>query len=86
MVMLCNANNCTNRFVKGSNWKFHKFPLSNNSLCELWIAAVKRENFQPTKWNYLKHFTADDYKYKDSVRLKDDAVPRIFDFPEHLPA
>ena len=45
---------------------------------------MKREIFQPTKWSYLcgKHFTPDDYKYKDYVRLKDDAVPRIFDFPE----
>ena len=33
-----------------------------------------------------KHFSTDDYKYStNSMRwLKDEAVPRIFDFPVHL--
>ena len=87
MVISCSAYNCTNRFLKGSDIKFHKFPLANDSLCKQWVAAMKREHFKPTKWSYLcgKHFSIGDYKYStNSVRLKDDAIPRIFDFPDHL--
>ena len=49
--------------------------------------ASRREHFKPTKWSYLrgKHFNTTDYTYStNSMRLKDEAVPRKFDLPEHL--
>ena len=66
MVISCGAYNCSNRFVKEADIKFHKFPLSNDSLCKQWVAAMRREHFKPTKWIYLcrQHFSIDDYKYQ----------------------
>ena len=86
MVVSCCAYNCSARFEKGNNLKWHKFPLVKESLCKRWLTAMKREDFKPSKWSYLcgKHFVADDYKFSNSARLKDDIVPSIFDFPGHL--
>ena len=63
MVISCIAYKCNNRFEKGSDLKFHKFPLSNHSLCQRWVSAMKREDFQPTEWSYLcgDHFNINDY-------------------------
>ena len=86
MVNSCAAYNCTNRRVKGSGVKFHLFPLKNRELCEKWVVAIKRDNFVPTENSYLcgDHFNASDYKYIDSNKLKDAAVPSKFAFPGHL--
>ena len=76
---------CTNRRVKGSGMKFHRFPLQNKELCAKWIAAMKRDKFIPTENSYLcgDDFIPTDYKYDDSVKLKDNAVPSIFKLSEH---
>ena len=86
MVNSCAAYNCTNRRVKGSGVKFHVFPLKNRELCEKWVVAIKRDHFVPTEHSYLcgDHFNASDYKYIDSNKLKDAAVPSKFAFPGHL--
>ena len=31
-----------------------------------------------------EHFTKDDYLFTDSKKLKDGAIPSIFNFPSHL--
>ena len=47
---------------------------------------MKRDKFIPTKNSYLcgGHFIASDYKYVDSIKLNDNAVPSIFKLPEHF--
>lgn len=54
-----------------------------------WIQAVKRKDFVPKKSTKLcsKHFKPSDYVpavVSGNLRLKKDAVPTVFDFPEHL--
>ena len=46
---------------------------------------MKRDKFLPTENSYLcgNHFIPTHYKYVDSVKLKDNAVPSIFKLPEH---
>ena len=86
MVNSCSAYGCSNKRQKGSGLIFHQFPLKNKELNSRWIAAVKREGFVPTANSFLcgKHFVRTDYKWSDSNRLKDNAIPTIFNFPEHL--
>lgn len=55
----------------------------------MWINAVKRENWNPTKYSKLcsDHFTSEDYldrPISNIALLKPDAVPSIFNFPKHL--
>ena len=47
---------------------------------------MKREKCIQTEKRYLcrDHFIPTDYKYVDSVKLKDNAVPSIFKLPEHM--
>ena len=68
MINSCAAYDCTNRRVKGSSMKFHRFPLQNKELCAKWIAAMKRDQFIPTENSHLcgDHFIATNYKYVDS--------------------
>ena len=73
VVLRCDAYDCTNRRVKGSCMKFNRFPLQNKELCAKWITAIKRGD----------QFISTDYKYVDSVKLKDNTVPSIFKLHEH---
>ncbi len=72
-----------------------RFPLNNPSLLQKWLLAMRREKWNPTKTAYIcsQHFLASDYNYPPSLTqavslkrkyLKFDAVPSIFDFPDHL--
>lgn len=59
-----------------------RFP-ANPDLRKKWIEAVKRRNFEPTRNTRLceKHFTPESYiHFIRKKRLKEDAVPEIFDF------
>ncbi|VEN52661.1 unnamed protein product [Callosobruchus maculatus] len=84
MVNSCSAFNCTARYIKGGNLKFHCFP-KDAALREKWIRAVRRKDFEPGSRAVLcsKHFEDSDYvqTVMDTKRLKKDAVPSIFDFP-----
>ena len=74
----------------------YRFPSNNPELHKKWIIATKRDNWTPSKSAVLceKHFKPSDYFCNDielpsnlcvkRKRLKPDAVPSIFDFPEHL--
>ena len=86
MAISCSAYNCTNRHAKESMLKFHHFPVKNIELCKRWVTATKRDNFVPTINHYLcsEHFTADDYVFSNSKRLKENSVPSAFNFPAHL--
>ncbi|XP_067217203.1 THAP domain-containing protein 1-like [Linepithema humile] len=60
-----------------------RFPLNRPEILQMWIDAIGREGFQPTK-NYLicsAHFKVEDYMDRPStsgVRLKNFTVPSIF--------
>lgn len=92
MVRSCAAFNCTitngSKDEDGNNITFHRFPLTNDYLNRKWIAATRRENFQPTANHLLcsLHFEENYYmeNYVNRRQLKDEAVPTIFGFPLHL--
>ena len=75
---------CGNKRITGNGITFHQFPIDKINLCKQRVVATKLHNFKPNKSHYLcsKHFLPEDYKFANSTRLKDVAVPSIFNFPE----
>ena len=89
MVISCSAYGCQNRKTTNSSLFFHRFPLKNESKLALWLSAVRRENWTPTKYSYLcsDHFTQSDYLPPDSAGrhlLKSTAVHSVFNYPDYL--
>ncbi|KAM3600440.1 uncharacterized protein V6R79_023576 [Siganus canaliculatus] len=83
MVQTCSAYGCKNRYHKEKDISFHKFPLARPDICGKWVAAMRRNNFKPTKYSNIcsQHFTRDCFKTECNNRvLKDNAVPSLFTF------
>ncbi|XP_048874704.1 THAP domain-containing protein 1 isoform X1 [Brienomyrus brachyistius] len=81
MVQSCSAYGCKNRYHKDKNISFHKFPLARPDICGKWVAAMRRNNFKPTKYSNIcsQHFTKDCFKQECNNRvLKENAVPSLF--------
>ncbi|GBN06109.1 hypothetical protein AVEN_99795-1 [Araneus ventricosus] len=84
----CVAFNCTNRCSKKiPGLTFHSFP-KDETRRQLWVKAVRRENWESSKFSKLCsiHFPEEmiDRTSLSCVRLRDNAVPSLFDFPSHL--
>ena len=86
MPVSCSAYGCSNHHFKETNIIFHRFPLKDKELCQKWVIATKRDGFVPTEASYIcsDHFTKDNYLFSNSKRLKQNNVPSVFNFPEHL--
>nr|XP_046230519.1 THAP domain-containing protein 1 [Scatophagus argus] len=83
MVQTCSAYGCKNRYHKDKDISFHKFPLARPDICGKWVAAMRRNNFKPTKYSNIcsQHFTKDCFKTECNNRvLKENAVPSLFTF------
>ncbi|KAF0031916.1 THAP domain-containing protein 1 isoform X2 [Scophthalmus maximus] len=83
MVQTCSAYGCKNRYHKEKDISFHKFPLARPDVCGKWVAAMRRNNFKPTKYSNIcsQHFTRDCFKTECNNRvLKENAVPSLFTF------
>ncbi|XP_041816848.1 THAP domain-containing protein 1 [Chelmon rostratus] len=83
MVQTCSAYGCKNRYHKDKDISFHKFPLARPDVCGKWVAAMRRNNFKPTKYSNIcsQHFTKDCFKRECNNRvLKENAVPSLFTF------
>ena len=76
MVKSCCAPGCENRWFKGTALSFYRFP-SDQKKRAMWVAAVKRERWEPTEHSWLcsAHFVSGS-KSKDP--LSPDYVPSIF--------
>ena len=61
---------------------FHCFPVDKIDLCKKWVIATRLINFAPTKNHVIcsNHFCKEDYRHVGSKKLKDDAVPSVFEF------
>lgn len=60
-----------------------RFPLARPDVCGKWVAAMRRNNFKPTKYSNIcsQHFTKDCFKRECNNRvLKENAVPSLFTF------
>jgi len=61
--------------------------LSNVGLNRQWLINMRRDKFTPVKSSRLcsEHFTEECFdRTGQTVRLRDNAVPTVFQFPEHL--
>ncbi|XP_029469107.1 THAP domain-containing protein 2 [Rhinatrema bivittatum] len=86
MPTSCAAFDCTSVWKKDSNISFHRFPLQAERR-KRWIQQVNRQNFSPSLHTFLcsKHFEDSCFdRTGQTVRLRHDAVPTLFDFPAHL--
>ncbi|XP_068580462.1 piggyBac transposable element-derived protein 5-like [Cebidichthys violaceus] len=81
MPVICAAIGCNNKFVKGSEIRFYRFPLSKPQLSGKWVHSLGMKNFIPTANTCLcsEHFRADCFRdYNGKQFLREDAVPTIF--------
>lgn len=68
---------------------FFRFPFKRPEILQLWVKAIRRENWKPTKSSKLcsNHFISSDFIPRQMSKmklLKPDAVPSVFNFPKHL--
>uniref|UniRef100_A0A3B3I734 ADP-ribosylation factor-like 14 effector protein n=1 Tax=Oryzias latipes TaxID=8090 RepID=A0A3B3I734_ORYLA len=81
MPVICAAAGCNNKFVKGSEIRFYRFPLSKPQLASKWVQSLGMKNFIPTSNTCLcsEHFRNDCFRdYNGKQFLREDAVPTIF--------
>ncbi|CAG5859741.1 unnamed protein product, partial [Menidia menidia] len=81
MPVICAATGCNNKFVKGSEIRFYRFPLSKPQLASKWVQSLGMKNFIPTANTCLcsEHFRTDCFRdYNGKQFLREDAVPTIF--------
>ena len=78
MVKSCCAVGCTNRHYKGCGLSFYRFP-TDSYRRNKWIAAIKRENWQPKEhsWICSAYFVS---RKKSDDRLSPDFVPSVFSY------
>ena len=86
-IVRCVALNCGNRRIAGASAvpgiTFHCFPHRDKVLVRRWEIATKIDKFRALPNDVLcsNHFSRECYKYTGSSKLKEDAVPDIFSFP-----
>lgn len=81
MPVICAAVGCNNKFVKGSEIRFYRFPLSKPQLASKWVHSLGLRNFIPTPNTCLcsEHFRPDCFRdYNGKQFLREDAVPTLF--------
>ncbi|CAH0722941.1 unnamed protein product, partial [Brenthis ino] len=83
--MACVAYGCNSHSSKKSqdnpNVTFHRFPVDHNER-KLWIKALRRDNWEPTKYSRLcsKHFAPECYIQGSKRKtLRTGAVPTKFE-------
>ncbi|XP_045468058.1 THAP domain-containing protein 3-like isoform X3 [Harmonia axyridis] len=88
MVYSCVAIGCKNE-QDYRRLSFHGFPFKRPHIFKLWIEAVGRGNWTPTKYSKLcsEHFLPTDYIDNSGGRsrtLEPDAVPSIFPYHKQV--
>ncbi|XP_005097052.1 zinc finger protein 585B [Aplysia californica] len=79
----CVAWGCSNRQKTGDGRKFHRFP-KDALRRKKWKAALKRDAFEATDHSRICSDHFEKESYNQSGRLKDTAVPTIFNFPDNM--
>lgn len=81
MPVICAAIGCNNKFIKGSEIRFYRFPLSKPQLASKWVHSLGLKNFIPTPNTCLcsEHFRTDCFRdYNGKQFLREDAVPTLY--------
>ena len=87
----CAAYGCGNTPAGNPNLSFHAFPRNNEERLKVWVSAVKRKNWTPSKYAVLcsEHLKRDTFRRPPGVvgraLLKKDAIPTIFRSFPHYP-
>ncbi|XP_043931773.1 THAP domain-containing protein 2-like [Protopterus annectens] len=95
MPVSCAAYGCNSRNTLESRQQgvtFHRFPLSNKPLLQEWRLAMKRSKHNGELWMpspYQRicslHFEKQSFDETGQTRrLRSNAVPSIFNFPDHF--
>ena len=90
------APGCTKFYYKDSTVHYHRLPLNNKPVLKQWIQKMKLKDPPVNKYSRVcgAHFLDEDYITKGSFhdgiftqektsRLKDTAVPTVFDFSKY---
>uniref|UniRef100_UPI00358F78C1 THAP domain-containing protein 3-like n=1 Tax=Myxine glutinosa TaxID=7769 RepID=UPI00358F78C1 len=86
----CVAYGCMNRDerkLRRTGVTFHRFPHCDSDRFHRWVINVKRDKWTPSARSRLcsTHFKEECFdRSGQTVRLKGDAVPTIFAFPDHM--
>ncbi|XP_075051117.1 THAP domain-containing protein 2-like [Mixophyes fleayi] len=86
MPTTCAAFGCSNNSKRDDRVTFHRFP-SNPERRKQWVNLCNRENFFPGLHTFLcaKHFEESCFdRTGQTVRLRANAVPTIFIYPDHM--
>ncbi|XP_053310879.1 THAP domain-containing protein 2-like [Spea bombifrons] len=86
MPTTCAASGCNSNSKKDNRVTFHRFP-SNIKRRTEWLKYVNRDNFVPGLHTFLcsKHFEETYFdRTGQTVRLRANAVPTIFIYPNHM--
>lgn len=82
MPKYCSVPNCRNDSESGDERKsFYKLPLHDPIRLQQWLRSMRRENYTPTRHQYIchEHFDPSCFKMRCGVRcLESDAVPTFF--------
>ncbi|KAM4566174.1 THAP domain-containing protein 5-like [Odontesthes bonariensis] len=82
MPKYCSVPNCKNDSGNGGDRKsFYKFPLQEPVRLQEWLRNVGRENWTPSRHQYIchEHFAPSCFKVRWGIRyLENDAVPTVF--------
>ncbi|XP_062387769.1 uncharacterized protein zgc:153292 [Sardina pilchardus] len=84
----CSAYNCKNRSEKGlPGVSFHRFPIKDPKRLKEWTRRTRWKNWTPKSSSYLcsDHFERHFFvRSGHGYRLRDTALPTIFNFPDNV--
>ncbi|XP_068124674.1 THAP domain-containing protein 2-like [Hyperolius riggenbachi] len=86
MPTTCAAFGCSNNSKRDSHVTFHRLP-SHPERRRQWLDLLNRENFIPSLHTFLcsEHFEEPCFdRTGQTVRLRANAVPTIFIYPDHM--
>lgn len=89
MVTYCSAFGCKNKWNKDSLLTWHKFP-RDERIKAVWVQKIRRKNWAPSSTSRIcsEHFTTDCFYSRhlsnSRTRLRNNAIPTIFKFSNHL--
>ncbi|XP_075458763.1 THAP domain-containing protein 1-like [Ascaphus truei] len=83
----CAAINCRSRQTRGCGKSFHRFPHGRPDVLKKWVTNMRRDIFKPSSKAVLCSDHFEEFCFDrtgQTIRLRTDAVPTMFTFPERM--